>query len=770
MARSSNREPSSARRKVFVDRGEIPLVTGPIGAGAPIEPAPKREIPMAEPIEPQLPAGLTPFPDPEGNPPHLPIDPLELRWPLPEQQILERYRICRVALPQGCYELKVSPNNEFADYYGTLRVDTEDGPLTASGDLYRYQRPFATLSHGELSTAISAATARFGEVSKAGARIGSRYRKHTIPIYPINRYHSYLKVTGVQLWSFVPRNSIAPCNATITAEQYLYTQPPAGSFDGTFSPAPGARTVTFSLHPVAGPTGYGGPHLSGSLMVGGVDCGTVELQWVSKYFRKCTVEIDTLTGSVAPQAVPAHAGSRAAAAGLANEDFRSVFASAGWDATINYDQTAVAVPAGVTATSCWSSAALHALMLTIRKPTTNLDTEWHLHCVVVPAAMGCGRGVMYDTIQVPREGVASFSDDGYPSSQSSNFGTAANKLQRNTPRAFLRSCSHEMIHGFNQIHQENEGGGDNSIMTTTPSVADVLGSATTGEAGVFPDDIRLEVNEHVRHHLIHMPDICVRPGGMTFGSGHGGGFVPERDRYVFGIDELMLTVDVLENNVAIGEPVQIRYRVTNTGTESLPVPGDISIESTYATITVIDPKGRSKPMPTFVIAPDTDGMPTLAPGESREAQTRVFWSTQGFGFTRPGTHVIDVAIMWTADGIPCLVRGQASVVVSAPLTALDDDAASTLLHPQVGMFVALGGGAMHLTEAVERLDSLTGGTRGGAGDGDARKGRPKALRGFDGLLPPSQIELDQPRRERVTTTTTPKPRTAKATSASGRRR
>lgn len=767
MARSSSRAPSAANRKSGIDRGGMPIVTGPIGAGAPIEPITAREIPMAEPIDPQQPIGLTPFPDPEGGTPHLPIDPLELRWPLPEREIFGRYSLCVVPLPQGCYQLTVRPNNEFADYRGTLRVDTEDGPLTASGDLYRYLRPFGGLTHGELVPSATTIASSFAGTAASGLLdlVHGRHRKQTIPIYPINRYHSYLKVTGVHLWSFMPKGGT--CTGTITAEQYLYTQPPAGSFDGSFSAAPGARTVTFSIHQVSGPTGYGGPHLEGTLYVGGVDSGTVELQWVSKYFRKCTVEIDTLTGSVAPQPVLAHPSSRAAAQGLANEDFRTVFASAGWDARIEYDQTAVPVPVGVTATACWSSADLHALMHNVRKATTNLDTEWRLHCLVVPAAMGCGRGVMYDTIQVPREGVASFSDDGYPTSNSSNFGTAANHLQRNTPRAFMRSCSHEMLHGFNQIHQENELGADNSIMTTTPSVADVLGGPTTGAPGIFPDDIHLEVNGHVRHHLIHMPDICVRPGGMTFGGGHGGGFVPERDRYVFGVDELMLTVSVLQSDVALGEPVQISYELTNTGTETLPVPGDISLESTYATITVIDPKGRSKAMPTYVITPDTDGITTLAPGASRQGETRVYWSTQGFAFTRPGTHVIDVAIMWTANGVPCLVRGQASIAVSAPLTALDDDAANTLLHPQVGQYVALGGGATHLTEAVSRLDSLTGGSA--RGDSDGRKVKPKALRGFDGLLPPSRIELDQPRRERVTTDA-PKVRAKTPASTAGSRR
>src|SRR5206468_10237199 len=140
-----------------------------------------------------------------------------------------------------------------------------------------------------------------------------------------------------------------------------------------------------------------------------------------------------------------------------------------------YDQTNIAAPSGVNPTACWSNSDLHGLMQTVRNPATNLDQEWHIHLLVVPGQMGCGRGVMYDTIDVPREGVASYCNDGYSSGESAFFGTAANQEQRNVARAFMRSASHELGHGFNQIHQEQEGGADNSIMTTTPSVANVLG-------------------------------------------------------------------------------------------------------------------------------------------------------------------------------------------------------------------------------------------------------------------------------------------------------
>lgn len=349
MARSSSRGSGAASGKSTngkttrsstgqsVDRGQLPVVTGPIGAGAPIEVvSSRREFPVAQPVEPELPAGMTPLPEPE--PGGLPIEPLELRWPL-ERPELREHRFCFVQLPQGCYQLTVRPNNEFAEYRGTLRVDKEEGPITASGDLYRYPRkligeigtlePIGTLASARLSGLTAA---------RASGLVASRFLRPTIPIHPISRYHSYLKVTGIRLWSMVAPGGT--CTANITAEQYLYTQPPAGSFNGTFTPAPGANTIRFSIHQTQGATLFG-PHFEGTYYVNNVAAGAVYMQWVSKYFRKCTVEIDTLTGSVAPQAVPAHPSSRAAAEGKATEDFRTMMASAGWDARIEYDQRIV---------------------------------------------------------------------------------------------------------------------------------------------------------------------------------------------------------------------------------------------------------------------------------------------------------------------------------------------------------------------------------------------------------------------------------------------
>jgi len=71
---------------------------------------------------------------------------------------------------------------------------------------------------------------------------------------------------------------------------------------------------------------------------------------------------------------------------------------------------------------------------------------------------------------------ACFSDNGYPAgsicnSQPADYGTATDQMQRDVPRAYLRSASHEVGHVFNQRHPEDDVptyDEDNSIMSPTP--------------------------------------------------------------------------------------------------------------------------------------------------------------------------------------------------------------------------------------------------------------------------------------------------------------
>jgi hypothetical protein len=623
--------------------------------------------------------------------------------------------LCKINLRAGCYRITLQPKTGTSIFHGTMRVERSGGKTVISGDLYRFLNPIIALPPAVANAAST--TVRPAPSNFLPVKLG-------IPIYARNKYHSYLKVTNIKM----PPLLTNKCAFTLTAQEYVYTQPPPGQFNGTFPPAPGTRTIDIVLSNAVGPPGYTSVYFEGKVFQGGVEKGTFKMGWVSSFFRKATIEVDTLKGAVPPQAV-------AALSGIGTEDFKTVFKSAGWSLNVIYDEKDIPVPPGVVATNCWSASDLHALMLNVRKPTTDLDKEWRVHLIVVPARLGCARGVMYDQIGVPREGCASFSDDGYPSGDSSFFGAAENQMQRNVPRAFMRSASHELGHTFNQIHQEQEGGADNSIMTTTPSVADVLGTAATGEPGVFPTNINLGFNDHVRHHLIHFPDPTVRPGGMTFGSGHSS-TVPQadKDRHYFSEDDLELIVMPEHNQISLGEPLLVTWTLTNKSNEPIPTPNDIRIEALYSHITVVTPNGVIRPMPTFVIECESAKIDNLEPGLSVTAQTRVFWGSRGFAFDRPGRYLIEIDVMWSIAGVPFGVKGRSDVWVNFPQSNADNAVAQTLLHPEVGKYVALGGGAEHLTEAVSRLNDAF--SAGGTGDTDDGNGpAPAALRGYAGLMP-----------------------------------
>src|SRR5215216_5784608 len=266
-------------------------------------------------------------------------------------------------------------------------------------------------------------------------------------------------------------------------------------------------------------------------------------------------------------------------------------------------------------------------------------------------------------------------------------------------------------------------------MTTTPSVADVLGGPTTGAPGVFPDQINLAINTTVRHHLNHMPDPVIRPGGWPFATWFPSGAPQAADRHSFAPDELELVVDCATERIVIGEPILLTWTLTNRGAVPLLAPNDVSTEALFATITVIDGLGRERTVRPFVIACDAAKLDVLEPGASVSASSRVFWSSEGFAFERPGRYRVNVSVEWSAGGVPVGVDGGDDVFVDFPTNDADNRAAGLVMHPEVGKWVALGGDAYHLEEAVRRLYDLSEeartDTRGG---GEA----PRLLQGFDG--------------------------------------
>ncbi len=695
------------------------------------------------------------------------------------------FRLCHLDFRDGCYVITMRPPiAAFPVLEGTLRVDRaapDGGPdnIIVSGDLYTQPlvadpaiSPVTVPATGPVTPPVtspggapndaalrrrarehrSAQPATNEALSVAGAASTASaitqlpiLVRPRIPIFARSRYHSYLKITSVSVPVIVPAGGT--CEVTLVADQFFYTQPPSGQFKGTF-PNSASRTITLKLTPAPAPFPFsltGGPFFQGRVSQGGVDKGSVTFAWVSPRFRRATVEMDTLAGAVAPAPV--------ATGGGGTDFFDTIFARTGWELSVIRDQVNVPVPAGVTPTDCWSAGALHNLMTTVRNPGTNLDAEWRVHLMIVPAKLGCGRGVMYDTIGVPREGCASFCDDGYPTSDSSNFGAAANHKQRDVPRAYLRSATHEITHTFNQIHQEQETIPDNSIMTTTPSVADVLGGPTTGAPGVFPDQINLGHNATVRHHLNHMPDPVIRPGGWPFASWFPTGAPQAADRNTFADSELVLTITPAAERVPLGAPVEFTWTLTNQSGVDLIAPNDVSLEALFATITVIDGHGHEQPVRPAVIICERAKLTPLAPGQSVSARARVFWSAAGFAFERPGAYRVMVSVNWSAGGIPVGLDGTTEVFVDYPANEAENAGAALTMNPEVGKWVALGGDAYHLEEACRRLYRLS--KLGGRAEVRRRDrtagaapaaGESRLVESFAGLLPnPKRVAEAHPR-------------------------
>lgn len=633
-------------------------------------------LPEAEEIMPQLPTGLTP--DPQGP------DPL----PYPERtphQILERFTLsepiyplwpyCFTKLREGCYTLSFQPklSTIFGPHYrGTLRVERLDVNYRISADVYRRWRPWLIRELAEIARVAVRPELRAEYASDDAADTAG-----TIPIYPRREYYSYLKGTGAVL---VTKKRCDTCWFALSFDEYRYEHPASG-FSGTFPSTPD-RSLRFVLNRTGTQDFY-----SGKAYLGNIELGNVSIRWVSPYFRRATLQIHTLDGAEAPQPVTSDS---------ATEDFRTIFETAGWDLTVCYAGT-ISLPASLVGVQdpddCWTKPNSAELMESVTGyDPSELDSVWKARLLSVPAELGCSRGRMFDngtgdTNDVPREGAVTHSHDGYPSTDTcgQDYGLAADQLQKDHPRAFLRSAAHEVGHTFNQIHQWFEGGSDNSIMTVTPCVSGVIDAS----GGTFPDDINLSFNETVRRHLIHLPDPAVRPGAMDF---FGAAVTaPEADQVAW-FDELALEVKTDSETVQLGEPLSVSWKLTNIGKSAIVAPSSVDIESLTARVSVTDPGGRvtfMRPLDQEVCA--RVSLKSLKPKDSVEGSTTVFWGRDGFLFETPGRHTLEVIVLWQESGFHIGAEAETTVWVDYPLTDKDNRIAALLLNEDVGRAVASGG-------------------------------------------------------------------------------
>jgi hypothetical protein len=577
---------------------------------------------------------------------------------------------CSTSLRQGCYKLSLRPQGP-TRYRGTLRIEQTASGLRFSGDLYRYQ---------EIDDIFTDPLQALRELRASDEDDDDEDGE--IPIYRRPDYHSYLRGTGAQLVSIVPKGS--RCTFTLEFEEFVYNHPATG-FSGSFNPT-ATRSVRFELVHTSTSDRYRGTAYTGTTKL-----GRVSLRWIAPFYRRADLRVNTLQGAAAP---PANVG---------GATFATILTDAGWRVSVT-DGGTINLPAalaGVNINDCWSSGNLHTLMASVPGYNpANLDSVWRVHLVAVPAQLvafpnNCGRGVMFDSSigadpnALPREGAATFSHDGYPSAEvpdgmgGSHYDAVANQQQRNVPRAYLRSATHEVGHAFNQIHQQFEGGIDNSIMSPTPSVATVLGTA-----GTFPDQINLAFNDRVKKHLRHFPDPAVRPGAMDF---FGSAIAAPEPADVAWLDMLDLSVTPSSDRVALGEPITLAWTLTNRGQAAVPAPAELDVESLVARVAVTDPTGRITFMrPAEIHSCPRISIEPLEPGATVSGSTTVFWGRDGFAFETPGRHVVEVIVLWELAGVPVAVSGERDVFVTYPTSNEENEVAAVLLDPDVGKAVAVG--------------------------------------------------------------------------------
>lgn len=166
------------------------------------------------------------------------------------------------------------------------------------------------------------------------------------------------------------------------------------------------------------------------------------------------------------------------------------------------------------------------------------------------------------------------------------------------------------------------------------------------------------------------------------------------------------------------------WTLTNTSNAELIVPNDVRLQGLFATMTVTNDRGTERPVRPFVIECETVRLEPLAPGGQLTASYRLFWSTAGFALDRPGRHLVTVTVAWSVGGVPVGVTDDVELWVDHPTSDAENRDAALAMNPEVGKWVALGGGAYHLTEAVDRLSALASGDAAAADPG--RDGRRRA--------------------------------------------
>jgi hypothetical protein len=555
-------------------------------------------------------------------------------------------------LRAGCYAVRFCPGSPYVDephvtcYEGTIRVEHRntqgqsvpvEGPpehgafVRISGDLYAHKSPWDEAPPIE------------------------------IPVFPRDQYRFYLCAMGID---------------AVKADRFELRLQSHSFKDGRWKTE---GEFTAAMEWTNAPPDYLSEfdYLKGEVRDSNGRVGTLTMAWVSAYFRRAVVEIDTVEGVPPPTHATLDTTKSKSKSKLKFKSklklqskskiqvtWESVFKQVGWEVNYDLSDQKIEEPLGVE----WSETELFKAAMTLRDSLV-LDREWRYYILCVRLLEGRGRGFMFD-----RQGTDADSffetvviGAGYQFHAEYNvqhWGGLDGLTLSSTP-GYFRSAVHEIGHAMNLEHNFS----DNGFMNTTDTIA--ARGAENKKGRGFPDNIAWHFASEDQERLRHWPDIVVRPGSPIHARN-----LPELAAPIYpdatvethstsNSHNFELTISPLVEQVPIGAPVRIKLRLANQNSEARPAPR-LELKTGHLWGHVIDPDGTSRDFWPVTHPEDVMKLSMLEANKADNGSITLLRGSGGPLFPTPGEHRVVVDLFWRDKGKNVALRAETKVTVTPP--------------------------------------------------------------------------------------------------------